>query len=86
MNQYHDMYDRVAKKCLTLSNRAIIQFINGTFGVNHPLDSKVTYNWTEHEDDDLRKTLAGYDYNNRTICISYGISDHLRMAVYIPYF
>lgn len=58
MNQYHDMYDRVAKKCLTLSNRAIIQFINGTFGVNHPLDSKVTYNWTEHEDDDLRKTLA----------------------------
>lgn len=58
MVYYHDMYDRIAKKCLTLSNRAIIQFINGIFGTNHPLDSEVTYNWTEHEDDDLRKTLS----------------------------
>lgn len=58
MNEYHDMYDRMAKRCLMLSNRAIIQFINGIYEVNHPLDSEVTYNWTEHEDDDLRKTLA----------------------------
>ena len=24
MNEYHDMYDRMAKRCLMLSNRAII--------------------------------------------------------------
>ena len=43
MNEYHDMYDRMAKRCLMLSNRAIIQFINGIYEVNHPLDSEVTY-------------------------------------------
>lgn len=64
MNQYHDMYDRVAKKCLTLSNRAIIQFINGTFGVNHPLDSKVTYNWTEHEDGSITFRIFEYGFHH----------------------
>lgn len=58
MKEYHDIYDRIAKRCLTLSNRAIIRFINGVYGTDHSLDSTVTYNWTEHTDKELKRTLA----------------------------
>lgn len=58
MEKYHDIYDRIAKRCLTLSNRAIIQFINGIYGTDYPLDSKITYNWTENVGEDLSRTLA----------------------------
>lgn len=58
MNDYHDIYDRVAKRCLTLSNRAVIHFINGRFHTDYPTDSRITYNWTEHADKDLKRTLA----------------------------
>jgi hypothetical protein len=32
--------------------------INGLFDTNHPTDSEITYNWTEFEDDKLRRILA----------------------------
>ena len=41
------IYDKVFKRILTLSNVAVINFINGIFGKNFPKDSKLTYNWTE---------------------------------------
>ena len=52
------IYDKVFKKILTLSSKAIVNLINGLFGTNYPLDSTITYNWTEFEDDNLKKILA----------------------------
>ena len=58
MKQFHTIFDRVAKRCLSLSPKTTIQLINGLYGTNYPLDSPVEYNWTEHTSDDLRRTLA----------------------------
>lgn len=52
------IYDKTFKKVLTLSSTAVINMINGLFGTDYPLDSKITYNWTEFEDDRLKKILA----------------------------
>lgn len=55
----HDIFDRVFKICLSLSAKAVIGMINGLFDTDYPLNSKVTYNWTEFEDHGtLRKILA----------------------------
>lgn len=54
----YQIYDKIFKKILTLSNRSVIQLINGLFQTEYPLDSSITYHWTEHEDTDLRRTLA----------------------------
>ena len=52
------IYDRIFKKILTLSSRAVIGLINGLFDTDYPPDSTITYNWTEHHDDDLNRTIA----------------------------
>jgi hypothetical protein len=52
------IYDKTFKKVLTLSSKAVINMINGLFDTNYPADSTITYNWTEFEDDRLRKILA----------------------------
>ena len=52
------IYDKVFKRILTLSNLAVINFINGLFGRNFPADSKLTYNWTENIKNSLEKTIA----------------------------
>ena len=57
-DDYRDIYDRVAKRCLTLSKKAVINFINASFHTDYPTDSKLGYNWTEHTDKDLKRTLA----------------------------
>ncbi len=54
----HDLYDRMFKRILTLSDKTVIHLINGLFQTNYPENSPITYNWTEHEDKDLKKTLA----------------------------
>ncbi len=54
---YH-IFDKVFKKILTLSSRAVINLINGLFGMDFPLDSSITYNWTEFVDDNLKRILA----------------------------
>ncbi len=54
---YH-IYDKIFKKILTLSSTAVVNLINGLFGTNHPADSTITYNWTEFENEELKKTLA----------------------------
>lgn len=61
MNQsqrLHDIYDRVAKRCISLSAKCTVNLINGLYGTDYPPDSEVIYNWTEHEDDRLKRTLA----------------------------
>ncbi|MBO5279026.1 MAG: hypothetical protein J6B06_06030 [Lachnospiraceae bacterium] len=54
----HQIYDKVFKKILTLSSKSVINLINGLFETDYPPDSTIRYNWTEFEDDGLKKTLA----------------------------
>ena len=58
MQEIHQIYDKAFKRILTLSDKAVINLINGLFGTNYPTNSKITYNWTEHEDKDLKRTLS----------------------------
>jgi hypothetical protein len=46
------------KQLIRLSNAAVIQFINGLFGTNHPLDSTVEYPNTETVSRKLRKIMS----------------------------
>ena len=52
------IFDKVFKKLLTLSGRAVISLINGLFDTDYPLDSQITYNWTEFEDEKMKRRLA----------------------------
>ncbi len=54
----YDFFDRVFKRIITLSSPTVINFINGIFEEDYPLDSELTYNWTESVDDKLKKTIA----------------------------
>ena len=58
VEQITHIFDKVFKKILTLSAKAVINLINGLFGTCYPEDSTITYNWTEFLDDELRRTLA----------------------------
>ena len=58
MKEIHQIYDKAFKRILTLSDKAVINLINGLFSTNYPTNSKITYNWTEHEDKDLKRTLS----------------------------
>ncbi|MEE1256158.1 MAG: hypothetical protein UHN47_06570 [Lachnospiraceae bacterium] len=57
-NSRSHIYDKMFKKVLTLSSKAVINFINGLFETEYSTDAKVTYNWTEFHDDNLKKILA----------------------------
>lgn len=56
--EIYQIFDKVFKKILTLSSRAVINLINGLFGTEYPLDSTITYNWTEFVDGNLKRILA----------------------------
>ena len=58
MNEISHIYDKAFKRILTLSDKAVINLINGLFGTDYPTNSKITYNWTEHEDKELKRTLS----------------------------
>jgi len=58
MDRIFQIYDRTFKRILTLSDTAVINLINGLFGTNHSINSKITYNWTEYENKDLKRILA----------------------------
>ena len=58
MKKIHHIYDKAFKRILTLSDKAVINLINGLFGTDYPTNSKITYNWTEHEDKELKRTLS----------------------------
>lgn len=48
----------------------------GFTGVNHDLDSRVTYNWTEHVDEELKRTLA-----DTIITINHAYSYHIEFQI-----
>ena len=56
--QIYQIFDKVFKKVITLSPKAVVNLINGLFKMDYPLDSTIAYNWTEFEDDRLRRILA----------------------------
>ena len=58
MKEIYQIYDKAFKRILTLSDKTVINLINGLFGTDYPTNSKITYNWTEHEDKDLNRTLS----------------------------
>lgn len=60
-NQAEDIYqifDKVFKKIITLSCVAVINLINALFHTDYPTDSTITYNWTEFENEKLKRILA----------------------------
>ncbi len=57
-NELYHIYDKIFKKILTLSSKAVINLINGLFQTNHSIENTVTYHWTESQDNELRRTLA----------------------------
>lgn len=54
----HQIFDRIFKCILLSSAKAVIFLINGLYKTNYPLDSTITYNLTEHLNDQLEKTLS----------------------------
>ncbi len=54
----YQIYDRIFKRILSLSSKAVISLINALFDTDYPADSKITYNWTEYVDRKLKQTLA----------------------------
>ena len=69
MKEINQIYDKAFKRILTLSDKAVINLINGLFGTDYPTNSKITYNWTEYEDKELKRTLSDsiLTINNRDI-------------------
>ena len=69
MKEIHQIYDKAFKRILTLSDKAVINLINGLFGTDYPTNSKITYNWTEDEEIVFRVFEYGFGhaYKNRTI-------------------
>jgi hypothetical protein len=55
---FYQIYDRIIKRIITLSPNAVINLINALFQTNYPPGSKITYNWTEHHDNNLERTIA----------------------------
>ncbi len=58
MKEIYQIYDKAFKRILTLSEKTVINLINGLFDTDYPTDSKVTFNWTEHTDKGLKRTLS----------------------------
>lgn len=54
----YQIFDKVFKKILTLSAKAVINLINGLFDTDYSLNSTITYNWTEFVDGNLKRILA----------------------------
>ena len=71
------IYDKICKRILTLSSKAVINLINGLYGTDYPTDnSTITYNWTEFEDPHLKRTLA-----DTIITINNRFSYHLEIQM-----
>ena len=58
IEEIHQIFDKVFKKVITLSAKSVVHLINGLFGTDYPPDSTVEYNWTEFQDDMLKRILA----------------------------
>ena len=54
----YQIYDKIFKRVLTLSAKAVVNLINGLFNTDYLENSTVDYQWTEFENNKLKKTLA----------------------------
>ena len=54
----HHIFDRIFKRLMHLSNRAVITFINALFGTNHPISASLEYLSTEHIADNLEQWIG----------------------------
>ncbi len=70
------IYDKMCKRILTLSSKAVINLINGLYDTDYPTDSIISYNWTEYEDQNLKRTLA-----DTIITINNKFSYHLEIQM-----
>ena len=73
----HDIYDRMFKRIMRLSDKAIISFINGVFQKDYPEDSIITYSNTEFIDHTLKKVIA-----DKIITVNGTDSYHLEAQLY----
>ena len=61
------IFDKLLKRILlTLSKPSVTAFINGMFSESFPLNSEITYHYTENVDGNLKKTLADIIITLRT--------------------
>ena len=74
---FNNIYDRISKRCLSLSKRSTINLINGIYNKEYPPDSQVDYNWTEHTADDMTRTLA-----DTIVTINRQTSYHIEIQMY----
>ncbi len=51
------IFDKIFKKCITLSAKSVVRMLNGMFNTDYPDDSKLTYNWTEFVKDNTMTTI-----------------------------
>ncbi len=77
MQKIDHIYDKIFKKVLTLSPKAVISAINGLFQTDYPLNSELSYNWTEFEDDKLRRILA-----DTIVTINHTRAYHIEATMY----
>ena len=54
----NQIYDKILKRILMLSQGAVINLINALFNMHFPLDSEIVYNLTENIGDELGRTLS----------------------------
>ncbi len=58
--EIREIFDKIFKKCITLSAKSVVRMINGIFDTDYSDDCKLTYNWTEmvKDDESMGKILA----------------------------
>jgi hypothetical protein len=54
----HQIFDRIFKRLMNLSPPVIVQFINGLFGEDYPIDSSITFLSTEYVTESLERFIA----------------------------
>jgi hypothetical protein len=54
----NQIYDKIFKKVITLSNESVINLINSLFDEDYSSECTVSYNWTESVDETLQRRLS----------------------------
>lgn len=57
-DKINQIFDLIFKRSMTLSQTAIVYFMNGLFNKNFPIDSSITYLWNESVNDNLKHIIA----------------------------
>ena len=72
------IFDKIFKKCITLSAKSVVRMLNGMFGTDYPDDSKLTYNWTEFVKDNTMTTILA----DCIVTVNGGQSYHMEAQAY----